>query len=516
MGKRKFKFVEEFIDPSTGQLYPDTGSPKVCTTIHFGKFQGHQIAKIEWVKKIVKRRETSIDADGNTIQGEEKEVEEYEEHMGERGGWIESIGNLSQSGSCWVKPGGYVLGESYVSGDAEIAGEVGESAKVYGEAKVKSGAGVGGSAAVFGKAEISSTHAGGAVIGNAKVGGEAKVRGTSVVNDSAYVMGSAVVEGQAVVEGIAKILGEGKVSDSASVKDNVVVYGEVSGNASVNGNAFIMRNGVVKGNATVGGAAIVNGTIEGKATVSNGQPFIGKNGIVRGESSVISNTLVDSTVVDCSLGGNSSIVRGGVVGKGTRMIDNATAGGHSKAESKNTMSGNAWLDGRVAESSMSGNSSVAEQGNVTRCTINGNGKIISTTSQSEVTGGIVRGGMVQAKVKGGAIVTKSGWVNKGEISDSAIIAGKVFQGKAMGGAIVASNGTVSDKGTAAGNARIIKGTFNGKASDNGCVDETSRNNVSENGILKNKGMDATGNQVYLEDKDGQPGEAAVICKVEIE
>ena len=56
MARKKFKFVEMFIDPQTGAPFEDTGSPKwiepKCK--EFSPFMGHQIAKIEYEEKTVK------------------------------------------------------------------------------------------------------------------------------------------------------------------------------------------------------------------------------------------------------------------------------------------------------------------------------------------------------------------------------------------------------------------------------------------------------------------------------
>ena len=60
MKLRKYKFVEQFVDPKTGQPYEGVNSPKTCTTKHFGSFEGHQIAKIEWSKKTVKRKKEPL------------------------------------------------------------------------------------------------------------------------------------------------------------------------------------------------------------------------------------------------------------------------------------------------------------------------------------------------------------------------------------------------------------------------------------------------------------------------
>ena len=70
MAFRKFKFVEEFIDPETGQPYENPGSPKTVNTKYFGKKELHQIAKIYYKKKVTWKPTVTIDEKtGKTIQG---------------------------------------------------------------------------------------------------------------------------------------------------------------------------------------------------------------------------------------------------------------------------------------------------------------------------------------------------------------------------------------------------------------------------------------------------------------
>ena len=515
MALRKFKFVEQFIDPATGQPYPDTGSPKTCHTTHFGDFEGHQIAKIEWVKKIVKRKTSVVDKKtGKTVEGEEKEFVEYEERMGEKGGWIETSGNLAQGGKCWVKSGGFILGNAFVSGDAEIEGEVGESAKVYDKAKIKAGSGVGGSATVFGEAEISSAHKGGAVLGNAKVGGEATVDSDAVVKESARVMGKAKVSGQAEVGGLAQILGNSKVAGSSSVKENAIIYGEVMGKASIMGTAIILEGGIVKDNAIVSGGAIVGGTVEGNSIVNNGQPFIGKNGKVKGSAHVTANANIDSSVDNATITGNARIISAGNVSSDTKMTDNATVAPYSSLHSKSSMAGNGWLQGRIQSGEIGDNAMVGLDGSVSKGKVNGNGKVCSQSSQSEVSGGVSYGNLSKAKVTGGVLVEKSGRIDNGSAEDSAVIVGRISQGTAKDGPVIAAGGSLNN-GVATDNSKILS-SFRGSARGNGIVAAATQAPVSGNAILLGSDMTASQNQVFVEKKNSEPGEAAVICKVEKE
>lgn len=91
---------------------------------------------------------------------------------GEKGGWIENEGNLSQDGNAWV------CGNAVVSGDAVVS----DSAVVSGDAWVSGNARVYGDAWVSGKA---------LVCGNVRVSGNAKVYGNAEVSGNAVVSGEA-------------------------------------------------------------------------------------------------------------------------------------------------------------------------------------------------------------------------------------------------------------------------------------------------------------------------------------
>ena len=128
--------------------------------------------------------------------------------VGERGGWIEKEGNLSQVNGAWVCGYAKVYDNAVVYGDAMVCGiaKVGGDAKVYGNAKVGGNAMVWGDAMVCGDAEV---------YGDAGAGGDAKVCGNAKVYGGAMVCGDAIVCGDAMVCGKAEIGGNAKVRDQA-------------------------------------------------------------------------------------------------------------------------------------------------------------------------------------------------------------------------------------------------------------------------------------------------------------
>lgn len=183
MARKKFKFVEMFINPETGAPFEDTGSPKLITPKHFPAFVGHQIARIKYEEKEITDEQYTVGKGGTVTKGESKTRIILIEKMGTKGGWLEQTSNLSQDGDCWVGPNGIVCGNGFVCDNVVLSsGEVGDNAKVGGDAVISGAVGIGGNAYVYGKAKISG---GGrvAVKGTARV--EGKVDGNAIVDGSA-------------------------------------------------------------------------------------------------------------------------------------------------------------------------------------------------------------------------------------------------------------------------------------------------------------------------------------------
>jgi len=61
---------------------------------------------------------------------------------GDKGGWIEKEGNLSQVDDCWVYGPTWVYGTAWVYGDAMVSGDamVGDNARICGDAVVSDNA----------------------------------------------------------------------------------------------------------------------------------------------------------------------------------------------------------------------------------------------------------------------------------------------------------------------------------------------------------------------------------------
>ena len=130
---------------------------------------------------------------------------------GLKGGWVESVDNLSQDGTCFIYnnakayESAKVYGNAEVWGNAEVHGNVKvvDTAMVFGNAKVFGNARVWGNAKVFGNTKV---------FGLAEVFGDAEVHGNVKVVDNAMVFGNAKVFGNARVWGNARIYGDAKAS----------------------------------------------------------------------------------------------------------------------------------------------------------------------------------------------------------------------------------------------------------------------------------------------------------------
>jgi len=186
---------------------------------------------------------------------------------GTAGGYIESSKNLSQFGTAWVLPGGYVTGNAYVSGDALIGGSaiISGDARIQGKACVESGE-VYGNARVADEAYITGV--------NTKIYGDAVVYGNATVSDGAYVFEKARVYGNSLVSGAqARISASARIFGHASVYclvtcTNILYSPSVSGcvetddqsqvldKARVSG-CIILKNSILDGDAVLYGDLLI-------------------------------------------------------------------------------------------------------------------------------------------------------------------------------------------------------------------------------------------------------------------
>lgn len=101
---------------------------------------------------------------------------------GDKGGYVESEGNLSHYGDCWVYDNAAVFDWAQVFGNARVY----DGARVYGDAWVCGSARVSGSAWVFDDAKV---YGSAMVGGSAKVYGEAQIVGNAkVINMTDYIV----------------------------------------------------------------------------------------------------------------------------------------------------------------------------------------------------------------------------------------------------------------------------------------------------------------------------------------
>ena len=317
MANRKYRFVEDFLDPATGKPFENTGSPKVIKTRHFGTLTLHQIARIKY-RKVADNSKSIV------------------ETMGAKGGWIESYGNLPQEGACWVDGNAIVVGEALISGDAKVSGsvEIGDNAKISDKAVVQGHSCVRGHAHIYGN---------GVVAGNDRV----------AVTDEACVCGKVLADAKVSEE--AKVFKDGEISGKAEIGGQVLVYGRVGGEAEVEGTSVI--KGIVRGNAKVLGSTIVlkDGLVVGESYVDGGVV----KGEIGGETQFgnVGGKIASSPIM---LGGrvqgesevSGNVIFDGVVEGATTIDGNARVGGSVRGE-KNHIGGNSSFFGVLRGKKMS-------------------------------------------------------------------------------------------------------------------------------------------------------------------
>lgn len=320
--KSKFKFVEMFAIQNEEDL-DKLDSPKFVTTNFFGQRYLHQIARVVTEEYEEETAEVERYENGEPIF---KKVKKTREKMGEKGGWIEKMENLSQDGECWVGDNAVVCGFAYVSDDAQIRdrAEVGENARVSENAEVSGNAAVCGCAYVHGDAYITGKRRI-AVDGSAEVLG--RMLGNTTASGHAYVGEDAEMMDDASVEDHGMFL-SGYMRDDAVVDGNSIVArssedpnnrpmmrkgSEVGGEAVVMGGEIekssvkdlAMVSATVDKSKVSGHAVLWNSAEDGRYTISEStvEGNFHHNWLVAGGSK-------EASIKDCKIGGNV-FIRGG-------------------------------------------------------------------------------------------------------------------------------------------------------------------------------------------------------------
>ena len=513
--KKKYMYVEDFVDPKTGQPYEGAEGPIQCSTLCFGVYEGHQIAKIEW--KLVKNRiekleDAEVDEEGNAVDPEGSDINfTWEAHMGEKGGFIQSYANLAQEGDCWVYAGAHACQYSFVSGDASIksGAEIGGVARVTDNAVVTGiGVGVGGHGYVYGDALVEGVHRM-AVDGHARVGG--RVSETSRVYGGAEVFNGGVVEGLAEVYGFAQVQEGGHILDEATAKGCAIVYGEVKDSAVVAGSSYIESGARINDTSIVTDGAMVGYDVE-----------VEKESVVAGQSSVSYPCRLSGAVV----GGNSKAygrVKESVVYGNVRVgiSPNAANDADSTLQGRCTVVGNCDVQGKVRESSLAGNVSI-DQGEIEESTILDNATVggilsseVNIIQDSHIEGNascgyvdssnIYGGGMyeyVESSIIGdetaldGSIVF---YAESADIRGNSLLVGCTSEAQVRDGCVVASSAYLVG-GLLKDNARIVD-SYEGIGKGNGVVTTSSGANVQGNSVLANFSHGTSTQQVVLADID---------------
>lgn len=155
-------------------------------------------------KKKYKLTGETISLDGANLYRIEALKDFYDVKKGDKGGWVEHDGNLSQLGYCWVYHNAIVKDNAVIKGDA----------KVMDHAKISDDAIVGD---------------------NARVYGRAKVYGSAIVNENARIYDYALIRDNAQVCGRARIYNNSKIFCSAQVCGDV----EVLNDTIIGGDAIV-------------------------------------------------------------------------------------------------------------------------------------------------------------------------------------------------------------------------------------------------------------------------------------
>lgn len=147
----------------------------------------------------------TISFDGANLYRIEALKDFYDVNKGDKGGWVEHEGNLSQLGDCWAYNNALVKGNAVVKGDArvmdhaKISGNaiIDDNARVYDRARVYDSAIVNENARIYDYALIGeNAH----VCGRARVYENSKICGSAQVYGDVEVLNGTIIGGDAIVE----------------------------------------------------------------------------------------------------------------------------------------------------------------------------------------------------------------------------------------------------------------------------------------------------------------------------
>lgn len=314
---------------------------------------------------------------------------------------------------------------------------------------------------------------GGYVCGSACVRGDAEVRDGAEIGENAVVDGKATVGSGVGIGGSAYVYGSASVTGSGrlAVKGNARVGGKVQGNAVVDEFAEVRPEGTAGGYAVVRGNAVVYGKVEG-------------NAVVEGNATVYGRVCDDASAAGCAV-----VLPGGEV-KDKARVESGLFGGTAKDAA--VVSGgqpNVWAGAELSKDTQVGGN-VSVRGKMERSTADGNAS--------------VEAGATAKEVSAGGNSTLAGKAEKAAVSGCAFVAGKVEAKASAGdGARIGSEGKVSGSGGKVGGSANVLGSLSASASGNAVVCGGSE-----------CGKSVSGNEVFVEDGDGEPAGFAVVCKVE--
>lgn len=155
-------------------------------------------------KKKYKLTGETISFDGANLYRIEALKDFYDVKKGDKGGWVEHDGNLSQLGDCWAYDNAIVKDNAVVKGDAKVM----DHAKILGDAIIDD------NAMVYDRAKVCN---------NAIVTENARIYGYALIRENAHVRGCARVYDNTQICGSAQVFGKIEVSNDTIIRGDAIV-----------------------------------------------------------------------------------------------------------------------------------------------------------------------------------------------------------------------------------------------------------------------------------------------------
>lgn len=186
-----------------------------------------------------------------------RDIPEHNVNKGDLGGYVTSILNLSQVGSCWIGGTAKVVGNVFVSEDAYVGGS---SVVICPEEDATIDISGAVSINFSPRIEIDNKSKGNRPVKHSVITGDIKIYGYACITNVEFIDATGYIRNSARIDGAKQITGEVYISGKSQVSPNVTIAGKT----------YISDNSIVEDGATVVDCTLLNkAVVHENETVKN-------------------------------------------------------------------------------------------------------------------------------------------------------------------------------------------------------------------------------------------------------